>query len=374
VGEPVDALRVLFVVSGEAGGAEYALATHLRNRPDWIEARVLLLAPGPAAELFATAGLEVAAGALGSPIRPRAMAAFARRVAAELRSARPAVVHATGIRAALACAPACRLLQVPLVWHKVDLAFDRRLAGPLAWLTSGVVAVSAAAAAAVPTRRLLGIVPAPVGLDSGFVVSAERPPATIGSIGRLVAHKGHGHVIEAAARLLPSHPHIRVLIAGAPVPYEANEKQRLHELAEQLGMRERVELLGHVDPIENVLERLTILVGATYDDGREGSGFEGLGSSLIEANWAGLPVVATRGGGTPEAVVDGVTGILVPPSDPAALADAIERYLGNPDAARGAGRAGAAFAREHFAPAEVSPRLFESLARIARPPRRRPLR
>ena len=363
-------LRVLFVASGEAGGAEYALATHLRHRPDWIEGRVLLLAPGPAADLFAAAGLDVTAGSLRSPIRPRGLAAFAGSFAGELRRARPAVVHATGIRAALACAAACRLLRVPLVWHKVDLAFDRRLAVPLALLSSGVVAVSAATAAALPPRRLLGIVPSPVRLESSFAVSAERPPATIGSVGRLVAHKGHGRVIEAAARLLPSHPHLRVLIAGAPVPYEAGEERRLRELAERLGMRQRVELLGHVDRIEDVLERLTILVGATYDDGREGSGFEGLGSSLVQGSWAGLPVVATLGGGTPEAVVDGVTGILVPPSDQAALADAIERYLGDPEAARSAGRAGAAFAREHFAPAQVTPRLFESLARAARPRRR----
>src|SRR5581483_1795706 len=126
-----DPLRVLFVASGEAGGAEYALATHLLHRPEWIDASVLLLTPGPAADLFAAVGLEVSAGSLGSPIRPRAMAAFARRLAGELRRARPAVVHATGVRAALACAPACRLRRMPLVWHKVDLAFDRRLTAPL---------------------------------------------------------------------------------------------------------------------------------------------------------------------------------------------------------------------------------------------------
>jgi glycosyltransferase involved in cell wall biosynthesis len=366
-----DPLRVLIVASGEAGGAEYALATHLQHRPEWIDARALLLTPGPAADLFAAVGLEVSTGSLGSPIRPRAMAAFARRLAGELRRARPAVVHATGVRAALACAPACRLLCMPLVWHKVDLAFDRRLTVPLSCLSSGVVAVSGATAAAVPPRRLLAIVPPPVRLDRAFAVSADRPPATIGSVGRLVAHKGHAHVMEAAVRLLPGHPRLRVLIAGAAVPYEAGEERRLRELAKRLGLQERVELLGHVDRIEDVLEQLTILVSATYDDGREGSGFEGLGMTLLEASWAGLPVVATRGGGSPEAVVDGVTGVLAPPSDPVALADAIERYLGDPEAARSAGGAGAAFAREHFAPAQVSPRLFETLARVARPQVRR---
>jgi hypothetical protein len=108
---------------------------------------VLLLAPGPAAELFAAAGLEVTAASLGPPVRPEALP----------RSpvARPASLRRT---------------------------VDRWLAVPLAWLSSGVVAMSAATAAAVP-RRLVGIVPASVRLDLSFAVSAERPPATIARSG-----------------------------------------------------------------------------------------------------------------------------------------------------------------------------------------------
>jgi glycosyltransferase involved in cell wall biosynthesis len=358
---PSAAARVLFVASGEGGGAEYALATHLRHRPDGVEASALLLTPGLAETLLRDAGLPVTTASLESPITLRGAAGFGHLLFAEVRRVRPDVVHATGIRAALVCAPVCKALRVPLVWHKVDLAFDRRLAGPLSRLSAGVITVSEATAAAVPPRRLIGIVPPPVRLDESFVVSSPRPPATLGSIGRLVLHKGHHHVIRAAASLRPRFPEIRVLIAGAPVPYEAGQEERLRELAVRSGLDDRVELLGHVDRIETVLERLTVLVCATYREEREGSGHEGLPAAVIEASWAGLPVVATNGGGAPEALRDGVTGTLVPPAEPAALAAAVGRYLDDPEAAKATGRAGSAFAREHFRSEELSARLFAYL-------------
>jgi phosphatidylinositol alpha-1,6-mannosyltransferase len=129
-------------------------------------------------------------------------------------------------------------------------------------------------------------------------------------------------------------------------------------------MADRVEFLGHVDRIEAVLDRLSLLVSATHRD-EKGFGEEGLGAAIVEASWAGLPVVATSGGGAPEAVQDGVTGTLVPPAEPARLADAIGRYLGDPAAAGAAGEAGARFARERFRPATLGPRLFEWLREAA---------
>jgi glycosyltransferase involved in cell wall biosynthesis len=262
-------------------------------------------------------------------------------------------------------APVCRALRVPIVWHKVDLAFDRKLAGPLSRLCTGVIPVGEAVAAAVPPTRVIGFVPPPVRFDESFVVGDPRPAATLGSIGRLVSHKGHHHVIEAARRLLPRFPEIRVVIVGSPVPYEPGYQQELHELGARSGLGERIELVTYVDRIETVLERLTVLVSATYREDREGSGFEGLPTTVLEAGWAGLPVVATSGGGTAEAMRDGVTGTLVPPEDPDAIAAAVARYLEDPQAASAAGRAGSAFVREHFRSADLSARLFTHLAAVS---------
>ena len=357
---------MLFVAFGEAGGAEYGLATHLRHRPDDVEAGALLLAPGPGEELPEAAGVRVSAGSVGVPITIAGAAGFERRFIGELRRLRPDLVHATGVREAFLCAPVCRLVGIPLVWHKVDLAFDRRLAAPLSRLCRGVIAVSEAAAAAIPPNRLLAIVPPPVRLAEDFVVTSPRPPATLGTIGRLATHKGHHHVIEAAARLRDVFPDIRVLIAGGPVPYDAGCEALLRETAARWKLDDRVELLGHVDHVEEVLERLTVLVNATYREDAEGFGHEALGAAIIEAGWAGLPVVATSGGGAPEAVRDGVTATLVPPAQPAAIADAVRRYLADPEAAEAAGHAGAEFTRERFPPGVLTERLFSALRTVAR--------
>jgi glycosyltransferase involved in cell wall biosynthesis len=85
---------------------------------------------------------------------------------------------------------------------------------------------------------------------------------------------------------------------------------------------------------------------------------------MLEASWVGLPVVATRAGGTPEGVDDGVTGTLTKPGDPAALASAIAPYLRDRALARRTGEAGARLARERFAPATAALRLFAALEQV----------
>jgi glycosyltransferase involved in cell wall biosynthesis len=89
-------------------------------------------------------------------------------------------------------------------------------------------------------------------------------------------------------------------------------------------------------------------------------------NALIEAMSAQLPVVATAVGGTPEVVVDGETGILVPPSNPQALAEAITTLLHNPDLCHEMGRAGRARIERHFTIGETVRRtesLYETLLR-----------
>jgi glycosyltransferase involved in cell wall biosynthesis len=116
--------------------------------------------------------------------------------------------------------------------------------------------------------------------------------------------------------------------------------------------------------VSAVLERMTVFVNATYRD-EDGFGLEALGAGLVEASWAGVPTVAPRQGGTVEAVVDGVTGTLVPEADPAALAEAAARYLRDPELAARTGEAGRAFARERYRPDSAAGRLWTALRAIA---------
>jgi len=355
-------VRVLLVLSsGDPGGAELSVTTALRHRPGDVDVRAVVPGPGAVADELRDAGVAA------EVVAPRSRRAVARaRLVATVdrgvRSFAPDVVHAVGNKAALASLGPARARRVPLVWHKVDFWYDRRGARLLAGCCRLVIAPSRAAGATVPAARL-AIVPPPVRIAAGARASDRRPPATIGSVGRLEPGKGHDRVIRAAARLRGDFQEIRVVIAGAPAPYAAGYADHLRAVAREAGLEDRVELLGHVARIEDVLCDLTLLASASHRDER-GRGGEALGLALAEAAWVGLPVVATRSGGSDEVVVDGVTGFLV--AGPDDLAPAIARLLGDPERARSAGRAGMELARERFAPGPCSARLFAELRRAAR--------
>jgi glycosyltransferase involved in cell wall biosynthesis len=159
-------------------------------------------------------------------------------------------------------------------------------------------------------------------------------------------------LVEAAARLRPRFPDLHVLLAGREPAYANGFANDLLALARFYGIGDRLEFAGWVDSIEHVLSRSTVYVQPSYTSARRGG--EGLGLAIAEAGWAGLPVVASRTGGTAEAMQDGVSGTLVDPRDPEALAVAIARYLAQPHTAQAAGEAGSRFARHRFDPGNAS--------------------
>jgi glycosyltransferase involved in cell wall biosynthesis len=260
---------------------------------------------------------------------------------------------------------------VPLVWHKVDLAYDRWLAAPLGLSVNGVIGVCDAAVTALgPVRsaRLLGTVGPPVTLSPSLVSRPDPAQPTIGTLARLAPFKGHHHIVRAGALLAEEFPSLRVVLAGSPLDEYPEYPAELRALASELGFDGRLELPGFVRP-EALLRELTVFVNATYMDA-EGFGLEGLSGAILEASWAQVPVVATATGGTPEAVLDGETGTLVPDPDPSRLAGAIARYLRDPDLARRTGAAGRRFA-QRFTPQAGAQHVFEMLAAAARTERPR---
>ena len=154
-------------------------------------------------------------------------------------------------------------------------------------------------------------------------VPAEGP-LTILSVGRLVPKKGYAGLVEALARL-PKEVEWRFRhVGGGPL------RGALDTQAKRLGIAARIEWLG-ARPQETVLEEyrradLFVLNSRIAEDGDR----DGLPNVLMEAQSQRLPVVATRLAGIPELVIDGETGSLVPPEDPAALAGAIARLLRDP--------------------------------------------
>ena len=162
--------------------------------------------------------------------------------------------------------------------------------------------------------------------------------------GRLIAKKDHATTLTALAGIRKIFPGVRLLIAG-----EGPEQPALLELAARLGVTDAIEWLGFLDQkaMVQALQEAHVFVhpSATGPDGNR----EGIPNGLLEAMATALPVVATRHGGIPEAVEEGVTGLLVGERDPEALAGAILRLLREPETARHLGEAGAESVRQEFA-------------------------
>jgi glycosyltransferase involved in cell wall biosynthesis len=168
-------------------------------------------------------------------------------------------------------------------------------------------------------------------------------PATVCAVGRLVEKKGFAVLLDAIARLLPHRPDVRVDLVGS-----GPEQERLEDQAARLGLTDVVRFHGSVpqEQVHDLVARSGVfaapcLVGA---DGNR----DGLPTVLTEALAAGTPCVATPVTGIPEVIRDGETGLLVPESDPAALAAALRRVLDSPDLAADLARAGRRLVEQEF--------------------------
>lgn len=154
----------------------------------------------------------------------------------------------------------------------------------------------------------------------------DRTPV-VGNVAALAPHKHQQNLLAAAKIVLQEIPAVRFLIVG-----EGELKEELKELARELGIEQKVFFTGFRDDVPQILSILDLFVVSSY--------LEGLGSSTLEAMAAGLPVVATRTGGIPEIVQDGVNGLLVPPRDSRELAAAMITLLRDENKRRNMGIAG----------------------------------
>ena len=167
-------------------------------------------------------------------------------------------------------------------------------------------------------------------------------PVRLLAVGRAVEKKGFDVLLEALARL-PADCHWRLVHVGG-----GTELEGLAARAGRLGLAGRITWLGARDQAA-VLEHyraadLFALPCRVAGDGDR----DGLPNVLVEAQSQGLACVSTAVGGVPELIVDGVNGRLVPPDDPAALAEALRALLGDPDGRRALGRAGQARVARDF--------------------------
>jgi glycosyltransferase involved in cell wall biosynthesis len=237
------------------------------------------------------------------------------------------------------------------------------IATRLPWATAdAVVAVSdyvgnrQRLAGCVPSSRIQ-VVPNPVSVPATLRPAAEvraalgleRGRRLVAAAGRLTEVKGFADLLDAADALPPD---VDVLVFG-----DGPERERLESRRARLLTGERVRLVGHrADAAECVAAADVCVVPSRWE--------EAFCLAAAEPLARARPLVATRVGAIPELVQDGVTGLLVPPGDPASLAAAIRRLLEAPELAAALGRAG----REHLLAANGWPQAISGMVSVLAPP------
>jgi glycosyltransferase involved in cell wall biosynthesis len=384
-------IRVLYLDhTATLSGGELALARLLsaldRTR---VEPLVVLAEEGPLSGLLEQQSVETAVIPLGREVRQvrkdalglaglvgqvgslGALWRYARRIARFARQRRVDLIYTNSLKSDFYGALAARLAGVPVVWHIRDRIERRYLPAPAVWLVRllaaylpvCVVANSASTLEALrlPAGRRTAVIAS--GLTREYIerCSGDRgsnPVPRIGIIGRIAPWKGQDVFLEAAAQLLEAGLRAQFVIAGSVMFGEQAFEQRLHGLASQLGIAEQVDFLGFSD-VPTVLRTLDVMVHASKTP-------EPFGQVIIEGLAAGIPVVATDGGGAREIIESGRTGLLVPMGDETALAEALRQLVSRPEYARSLAAAGRRYVLEHFTierSARRSEALYEELVR-----------
>jgi glycosyltransferase involved in cell wall biosynthesis len=348
----VPRLRVLFVVGNfVAGGAErHLLELWKRMDRERFEIEIACFrAEGQFWPEVRLLGLPVHDLGLGRRVYDARGLRGLLRLIGRVRDFRPDVIHGYLFGPNLFAVLAGRLCGVPVVAvakRNVD-AFEtprqRAAQRRIHRMATHVTAVSDAVAETVvafgvPRGRITVI---PNGVDVArfggdpldrAALGARGGETVIGSVGALAPRKDYGTLLEALALVAKRHPRFHATLVG-----DGPERAALEARAAELGLGSRTTFLGERPDIDRLLPAMDVFVLSSRE--------EGIPNALLEAMAAGRPSVATAVGGTPEVLEGGVTGWLVPPADPAALAEALAQVMEDP--AEAARRGGAARAAVH---------------------------
>lgn len=169
-------------------------------------------------------------------------------------------------------------------------------------------------------------------------ITGEGP--VIGTVARLCPVKGQRDFVIAAKRVRREFPNARFAVVGSDLEFGGGYRHLLENLACELGVDDCVQFMGFRRDAASLMYAFDLFVLPSW--------IEGLPVTILEAMAVGKPVVATPVGGVPELVVEGETGLLVPPCEPEQLSQAIIYLLRNPEVARGMGTNGRQRVIRHF--------------------------
>lgn len=342
-------------------------------------------APGPDLDhVAARDGVEIFPVPISREIAPLADLRALAALVGVVRRWRPDVVNAGTPKAGLLGSLAARLVGVPVRLYTLrGLRFEtttgqtRAILHTTEWLAAGaatrVVAVSPSLAAEVVRLRLAPeakVIVLGHGASNGVDVDRFAHPdpdavaalrarlgldlgsPVVGFVGRFTKDKGIAELVEAFGQVGERHPEARLLLVG-----DFEDGDRVGELARsRIEANPRILTPGFVPDPAPAYALMDVLAFPSHR--------EGFPNVPLEAAAAGLPVVGARATGTVDALVDGETGKLVPVGDVAALADALDGYLADPDLGRWHGAAGRRRVEAHFTNELVWANLFDAIDRL----------
>jgi glycosyltransferase involved in cell wall biosynthesis len=341
-------LRVVYLdhIARLSGGeiALLRLLPHLQR----VDAHVILGEEGPLAERLQESGISVEVlpiapsardlrkDTLGqggaSPAVALQTLVYVARLALRLRRLRPDIVHTNSLKAGVYGALAAKAAGVPVVWHVRDRIAEDYIPKAavlvvralIRHLASGVLANSEATLQTLSPRdlgRVHAVIPDSVEV-SDHAATTDGSATTFGMLGRIAPWKGQDLFLRAFAASFPTGPE-RAVVVGTPLFGEESYENELHELAQSLGIAERVDFRGFREDIWPELASFDVLVHASVIP-------EPFGQVVIEGMAAGLAVLAADEGGPAAVIVDGHSGRLFRSRDAKSLVTAMGELAADP--------------------------------------------
>jgi glycosyltransferase involved in cell wall biosynthesis len=366
--------RILILITlAETGGAQTYVANLLPGLEGRLDVIVAAHGDGPLREATQAAGARfVPLRHVRRPLRPLRDLLGLLELVVLMRRAAPDIVHANSSKAGVLGRLAAAVAGVPIrIFTVHGWAFSAysgvvsllyrwadRLMAPLTTLTICVAErerTSGLAARTCIAERTV-VIPNAVDLDAIPHARNDGGRPLVVAVGRLAGPKDALTLVRALSAV-PGRAFTALVVGDGP------DRPSVEAEVRRLGLQDAVTLAGTREDVPALLARADVFALSSRS--------EGAPLSILEAMAVGLPVVASRVGGVPELVVDGETGLLVPPGDPAAMADALGRLLADAGLRRRLGAAGRARAQRCF---DVRRQRQDHLACYARELSRRGLR
>jgi len=198
----------------------------------------------------------------------------------------------------------------------------------------------------------LSVIPNAVDLNEFSPKGNTRNIVRVGFVGRLISNKGPQYYLEAAAQVLKLHPETEFSLIG-----DGPMRKQLEERVAELQLTNCFQFLGNVPSVSDFLNECDVFVRPSLT--------EGMPLTVLEAMACGVPVIASRVGGTPELITDGENGFLIDPKSVSQLRDCLLRLIKDEKLRRRVGSKGRAYVEEHHSWREVAARMSTLYEQIA---------